>query len=146
MRTIGSILLAGMFLALSQAHAQESNTNLQQVGTTAEIMRWMIYPTSNDIFNVQRTVPRNDFEWEKLERSALTMAEAGNLLMIGTRVKDQGGWIKNSKMLIEVGVRALKLAKAKDGDALAALNEDLNTACVTCHQEYRPRRQAPRGQ
>ena len=129
-------------LALPQAHAQE--TNLKQVGTTAEIMRWMIYPTSNDIFNVQRAVPKDDFEWEKVERSALTMAEAGNLLMIGSRVKDQGDWIKDSKMLVDVGVVALKLAKAKDAEALAALNEDLNTACTTCHQAYRPRRQAPR--
>jgi cytochrome c556 len=64
--------------------------------------------------------------------------------MIGSRVKDQGDWIKDSKMLVDVGVVALKLAKAKDADALAALNEDLNTACTTCHQAYRPRRQAPR--
>ena len=144
MRTIGLFLLLSLALALPQAHAQDTNTNLKQVGTIAEIMRWMIYPTSNDIFNVQRAVPKDDFEWEKLERSALTMAEAGNLLMIGSRVKDQGDWIKDSKMLVDVGVIALKLAKAKDADALAALNEDLNTACTTCHQAYRPRRQAPR--
>jgi cytochrome c556 len=144
MRTVGLFLLLSMALALPKAHAQDTNTNLKQVGTIAEIMRWMIYPTSNDIFNVQRAVPKDDFEWEKLERSALTMAEAGNLLMIGSRVKDQGDWIKDSKMLVDVGVVALKLAKAKDADALAALNEDLNTACTTCHQAYRPRRQAPR--
>ena len=144
MRTIGLFLLLSLALALPQAHAQDTNTNLKQVGTTAEIMRWMIYPTSNDIFNVQRAVPKDDFEWEKLERSALTMAEAGNLLMIGSRVKDQGDWIKDSKMLVDVGIVALKLAKAKDADALAALNEDLNTACTTCHQAYRPRREAPR--
>jgi cytochrome c556 len=144
MRTIGLFLLLVVALALPQAHAQDTNTNLKQVGTTAEIMRWMIYPTSNDIFNVQRAVPKDDFEWEKLERSALTMAEAGNLLMIGSRVKDQGDWIKDSKMLVDVGIVALKLAKAKDADALAALNEDLNTSCTTCHQAYRPRRQAPR--
>ena len=142
MRTIGLFLLLSIALALPQAHAQE--TNLKQVGTTAEIMRWMIYPTSNDIFNVQRAVPKDDFEWEKVERSALTMAEAGNLLMIGSRVKDQGDWIKDSKMLVDVGVVALKLAKAKEAEALAALNEDLNTACTTCHRAYRPRRQAPR--
>src|SRR5262245_7408946 len=116
MRTIGLYLLICMALILPQAHAQDANTNIKQVGSVAEIMRWMIYPTSNDIFNLQRAVPKDDYEWEKIQRSALEMAEAGNLLMIGTRVRDQGDWIKDSKMLVDVGITALKLAKAKDAD------------------------------
>jgi cytochrome c556 len=37
-----------------------------------------------------------------------------------------------------VGIAAFRAAKAKDVDALAALNDQLNAACVTCHAHYRP--------
>ena len=43
-----------------------------------------------------------------------------------------------SKLLIDVGAAAYKAAQAKDLNAVLALNEQLNTACVTCHEQYRP--------
>ena len=76
-----------------------------------------------------------------MQANALMMAEAGNLLMMGSRAKDQDNWMKDAKLLVEVGAAAFKAAQAKDADALDALSEQLNTACVTCHQDYRPRRQ-----
>ncbi|PYS05718.1 MAG: hypothetical protein DMG12_06560, partial [Acidobacteria bacterium] len=53
-------------------------------------------------------------------------------------VRDQGNWIKDAKLLVDVGAAAYKAARAKDMDGILALNEQLNTACVTCHQDYRP--------
>ena len=66
------------------------------------------------------------------------LAESGNLLMVGSRARDQGNWIKDAKLLVDVGAAAYKAARAKDMDAILALNEQLYTACVTCHQDYRP--------
>jgi hypothetical protein len=73
-----------------------------------------------------------------VERSALTLAESGNLLMLPGRARDEDKWVKDTKLLVDVATAAFKAARAKDIDAVLALNEQLNTACVTCHQDYRP--------
>jgi hypothetical protein len=113
-------------------------SNFQNVGTMSQLMVQIIYPTSNDIFYVGRKPPQSDYEWTLVERSALTLAESGNLLMLPGRARDEDKWVKDTKLLVDVGVAALKAARAKDLDAVLALNEQLNTACVTCHQDYRP--------
>jgi hypothetical protein len=113
----------------------------QLVGSTSQLMISIIYPASNAIFYIHRGAPKDDKEWAAMQANALMMAEAGNLLMLGSRAKDQDNWIKDAKLLVEVGAAAFKAAQAKDAGALDALSDQLNTACVTCHQDYRPRRQ-----
>jgi len=130
MRLFGVLLLATG--AIAQA------PTFQPVGSVDEIMIRITYPTSNAIFYVGRNPPKEDRDWTALQNQALMMAESGNLLMMPGRVRDQGDWIKDSKMLVEVGAAAFKAAQDKDLDAVLALNEQLNTACVTCHQQYRP--------
>jgi hypothetical protein len=115
--------------------------SFQLVGSTSQLMISIIYPASNAIFYIHRGAPKDEKEWAAMQANALMMAEAGNLLMMGNRAKDQDNWMKDAKLLVEVGAAAFKAAQAKDADALDALSEQLNTACVTCHQDYRPRRQ-----
>ena len=134
MRTIClSLVMATLVLA--------AEPSFQLVGSTSQLMISIIYPASNAIFYIHRGAPKDDKEWAAMQANALMMAEAGNLLMMGSRAKDQDNWFKDAKLLVEVGAAAFKAAQAKDADALDALSEQLNTACVTCHQDYRPRRQ-----
>ena len=74
----------------------------------------MIYPTSNAIFYVQRNPPKDDRDWNTLRATALTLAESGNLLMMDTRARDRGAWIRDAQMLIETGRDAYAAAQAKD--------------------------------
>jgi len=124
-----TILVTGVSLAQS---------TFQPVGTMSQLMIDIIYPTSDDIFYIFRTPPTNDREWAAIERSALTLAESGNLLMLPGRARDQENWIKDAKMLVDAGTVAFKAAKAKDIEALLAVNEQLVTSCTTCHMQYRP--------
>ena len=118
--------------------AQTSTTpTFQNVGTMSQLMVDIIYPTSDDIFYIERTPPSNDAEWGRIQRSALMLAEAGNLLMLPGRARDQDGWIKDARLLVEAGNAAYKAAKAKDLAAVVALNEQLVTSCTTCHRQYR---------
>ena len=98
----------------------------------------IVYPTSNAIFYVARGAPKNQQEWDQMANSALTLAESGNLLMMPSRSRDNDKWITDAKLLVDVGAAAYKAAQAKDADALMALSDQLNTACVQCHQDYRP--------
>lgn len=141
MRKLAVFLVA--VLAVAQAPS-----SYQPVGNMSQLMVDIIYPTSDAIFYVERNIPQNDHDWGVLRMNALTLAESGNLLMMDRRARDQGDWIKDSKLLIDVGAAAYKAAQAKDLNAVLALNEQLNTACVTCHQQYRPnyRRRTPEKQ
>jgi hypothetical protein len=96
------------------------------------------YPTSDAIFYVERNAPKTEKDWNDLQAQALMLAESGNLLMMGSRARDQGDWIKESQELVAVGAAAYKAALAKDLPAILALNQRLSDACVVCHQQYRP--------
>jgi hypothetical protein len=108
------------------------------VGNISQLMVSIIYPTSDLFFYIDRAVPKNDAEWNVLRNQALILAESGNLLMMPSRAKDQGDWIKDSKMLVDVGTAAYKAAQAKDIEAIRGLNDQLYESCVVCHEQYRP--------
>jgi hypothetical protein len=131
MRTLVLLLLAGAVLA-------QAPTTFQPVGNMSQLMIDIIYPTSDALFYVDRDPPKNQHEWDLLRGQALMLAESGNLLMMEGRARDQDNWIKDSKVLIDLGATAFKAAQAKDLDAIRALNDPLNDACVNCHLQYRP--------
>jgi cytochrome c556 len=142
MRRVPVILIAVLAVVVLVG---QTPSPFQPVGNMSQLMIDVIYPTSDAIFYVERNPPKNDQEWGVLRANALTLAESGNLLMMGSRARDQDGWIKDAKLLVDAGAAAFKAARAKDLNAVVAVNDQLYTACVTCHQEYRPnyRRRLP---
>jgi hypothetical protein len=110
----------------------------QPIGSMSQLMVEIIYPASDALFYVERAKPQNDREWGVLRGTALTLAESGNLLMMPGRARDQGDWIKDSKLLVDVGAAAYKAAQKHDLQAILDLNDQLNTSCIKCHVQYRP--------
>lgn len=111
---------------------------LQSVGTMKELMLDIIYPTSDQIFYVGSNETKTEKDWISLRRSSLMLAESANVLMAGNRARDNGQWMKDARLLWEVGNKAYTAAKAKDLPALEALNAELYEACQSCHVHYRP--------
>jgi len=150
MKTIGSTLLVLMLVALAGVAQQQSAVAPESplgtapqvpyriVGTMSQLMVDIILPTSDDIFYIVRKPPSNEAEWAAIQRSALTLAESANLLLMPGRARDQDKWITDSRLLLDAGNLAFKAAKARDFDAIVALNEQLVAACTTCHRDYRP--------
>jgi hypothetical protein len=111
----------------------------QEAASMKQLMLDLIHPASNDILLfVNRGAPKDEKEWGAVRRSALTLAESGNLLMLRNRARDQGDWNKDAKMLADIGAAAYKAAQAKDFGALAGLTDSLDASCTTCHKQYRP--------
>lgn len=131
MRTIGVMLLFVVSVATAQA------PSFQPVGSISQLMIYVFYPDSDALFYIERNPPKTDAEWNAVRNQALTLAEAGNLLMMPNRVRD-GDWNKDAKMIVDVGTKAFKAAVAKDMAGIVALNQELNDACVVCHVQYRP--------
>jgi hypothetical protein len=140
MRLLVLFLLAGAALAQAPATPVPSPQPpfVKSVGTMSEIMIDIIFPTSNEVFYVNREPNKTEKDWEDLRNNSLVLAEAANLLMAENRAKDKDRWMKDAQLLWEVGNKAFKAAKAKDLEGLKALNDDLYEACQSCHEHYRP--------
>ena len=142
-RLFGVFLAAGALLALfAQAPttpdpAKISDAKPKAVGTMSELMVNIIYPTSDALFYVVRGAPTTEKGWSDLQAQMLTLAESANLLMMDPRTRDKGKWMDDAKLLLDVGQKAFRAAKAKDGPAMEALSDELYNACVTCHEDYR---------
>ena len=135
MRILGWLLLAAATMA--QAPVTETPAP-KPIGTIAELMDNLIYPTSDAIFYVATRAPKNDVEWNELQAKTLILAEAANLLMMPGRARDQDGWMKDAKLLQDAGTAAFRAAKARDLATLSAMNDQMYAACVACHNDYRP--------
>ncbi len=104
-----------------------------------QIMLGVVAPTSDVIFKVPNQAPKNDKEWKAVQDSALTLAEAGNLLLIPGRARDTGDWTKFAKSLVSQGSKAFKAANAKDAKSLEGIGNDIDQVCEDCHAKYLPK-------
>jgi len=142
MRALGLLLFLVAGAALAQA------PSYQPVGSMGELMIYIIYPASDALFYIEREPPKTDVQWNVIRTKALMLAESGNLLMMPNRARDQGDWIKESKVMVDLAATAYRAALAKDMDGILAVNDKLADSCIACHQQYRanyPRR-APQKQ
>src|SRR4029077_4431957 len=135
---ISAIALAGGFSIAAFAFPQTPSEPFPPVASVKQLMLDLIHPSSNDILlTIYRGGPKDEKEWAAVRRSALTLAESGNMLMMQGRARDQGDWMKDAKLLVDVGNSAYKAAQAKDGNALAGLAGAVDASCTTCHKQYR---------
>jgi hypothetical protein len=134
MRIFGLVLLLG----LADAMIAQAPAPFQPVGNVSQLMVDIIYPASDALFYIERNPPKNDHDWNVIRGTALTLAESGNLLLMGNRARDQDRWVKDTRLMIDAGTAAFKAAQKKDMQAILDLNEQLSASCTTCHRHYRP--------
>ena len=135
MRTVLLLFLASLLLFLTSA-AMAQQPTFKPVASVNQLMKAIVIPTSDALFQVAMKAPENDEEWTAMQNNALTLAESGNLLMIGSRAKDQGDWIKAAQALVDAGTIAFKAAAAKNEDALIEAGDQVYATCEGCHSRY----------
>ena len=116
------------------------------IADVKQLMQGAIDPTADAIWDAvgwidtaagtEERRPRTQAQWDAVRNSAITLTEAGNLLMMSPRAKDGGEWMKRSQELIDTGFAAWKAADAKNADALFTVGGDVYDACSHCHQQY----------
>ena len=132
---VSSVMLALLIVCVPAPTAQQP---APRQATMKELMLDLIYPTSDVLFYVAREEPKNDAEWLRIQLYALTLAESANVLMSPARARDQGQWIKDATLLLDVGLAAYRAAQRRDYQTLVDLNDELYEACQACHVNYRP--------
>ena len=91
---IGVALMGAVF-----AFAQAPSESFPPAASVKQLMLDLIHPSSNDILlAINRGGPKEEREWAAVRRSAVTLAESGNILMMRGRARDQMDWMKDAKL------------------------------------------------
>ena len=131
------------FVSVSMSAPQEQ-APFKPIADVKQLMHAIVIPSSNVVFRLEVEPPKDDKEWELVTYNALTLAEAGNLLMLPGRAKNSDDWMKKAQALVDVGVLAMKAAEQKDAGAVVKIGYQIYDVCAGCHDEYMPSRRRKR--
>ena len=134
----------------------------QVVGTLNQVMRGILFPNSNIIFDAQDRDPAAPVDpadaaaaahpfagtyggWQAVENASIALSEAANLVSLPGRSCANGKPVplgddvfqKGLAALREVSAASYKAAQAKNQDQMLEIADKLTQACSTCHDVYR---------
>ncbi len=155
-------LVVSMMLVAGTVAAQQDPPP-EATGDLAEVMRGILFPNSNILFDAQSTDPGADADsnaneggasarfagvysgWEEVENAAIALAEAANLITLPGRTCengepvpiDQDNWKQWTLELREAGEIAYRAALNKSQDEVIDATNYVAEACSNCHGAYR---------
>jgi len=136
------------------------------LGNLAQVMRGILFPSSNLIFNVQGQDPgaqkpawepgKANFSWvdwgagiysgwELVDYAAVALAESAPLMLTpGRRCEngrpvpvDRPDWVKYTAELAEAGKAAYKASQSRNQETVSAVTDQIAESCLNCHRAYR---------
>ena len=143
-RFVKIAVVAVLASSVTVSAQQPAGEGPRVVGSVRDIMRQMVMPSSDVVFGAGAEEPKTDADWEKVRLNAVQLAESANLLMLGSRVRDRGDWLKFAKATVDAGDAVAKLAAAKKVDGLSDASDKAYETCTTCHNKYWADRNNPK--
>jgi len=126
-----------MMFAATLAAQRAPVTGVRAVASSMQLHDILITPASDAVFEASSNPPKDEKGWTAARNQALLLAEGANLLMMGSRVRDNGNWMKMSRALVDAAALAATAAEKKDAQALEAAADPITVACMECHRPYR---------
>ena len=140
--------------------------NARPEANLAQVMRGILFPSSNVIFNAQNQDPgekkvgwqpgTTDFSWvtwgagiysgwELVDYAAMAITESAPLLVMPGRRCENGkpvpvnraDWIRFTNEMAEAGRVAYRASQSRNRDAVIDATNVLADACLQCHEVYR---------
>jgi len=137
-------------------------------GTVAQVMRGILFPSSNIIFTTQSIdpgAPKKPAEsgtvgtdwliwggnvykgWDVVDYAAISLSESAKLMLSPGRRCENGkavpvsdpDWIKFTLELDEAGKAAYKASQTRNLETIAESTNQLNDSCMHCHRVFRGR-------
>jgi hypothetical protein len=154
-----AMLLSAVPISHAQAPAKGATGPAPKIeGTLIEVMRGILFPSSNIIFDAQANDPATKKPpestdpfaalyggWLQVENASIAIAESANLLSIPGRMCSNGkpapmnaaDWPGYVEGLRVAARQSYKAAKAKSQDQILDAAGALTDACAACHMVYR---------
>jgi hypothetical protein len=139
-------LMLAVVLALSTACGGPPPPPFNPVVDTKLLMQAVVVPNADAIWDAVKSIdtkegsqeirPKTEEQWTAVRNAAITVAEAGNLLMLVPRAKDGGEWMKRAQEMVNTGEEAIRAAEAKNADRLFTVGGDIYESCSNCHRQY----------
>lgn len=136
------------------------------VGTLAQVMRGILFPSSNIIFNAQGQDPSAEKTpytsgttafswadwgagiysgWEMIDFAAISISEAAPLLLTPGRRCENGrsvpverqDWNTFTRDMVSAGRAAYRASQTRNRDAVIESTNQLASSCENCHMVYR---------
>ena len=134
-------------------------------GTLNQVMRGILFPSSNVLFDVQTRDPgagskggvaRADATttsnrygdvyspWQVVDAAAISIAEIGPVLMQPRRCEngkpvpiDRADWTQYVQGVVDAGRAAYRASQMRNQDAVSEATNVISDACANCHRVYR---------
>jgi mono/diheme cytochrome c family protein len=153
--------------AASASAAARAITSATPPGNMAQLMRGVLFPSSNLLFQVQSHDPAEQKTryqpadtggfswvdwgagiysgWELVDYAAIAIAESAPLLLTPDRRCENGkpvpvdrpDWIAFTAELAEAGKAAYRASQSRDREAVSEVTNRIADACLQCHEVYR---------
>lgn len=155
-------VVCALFVLTITSAAQGQGPTQKPIGTLAQVMRGILFPNSNILFDVQSKDPATfgkkeegsnasaSFSgiytgWQVVENAAIALDESARLLMVPGRLCENGrpvpvnqkDWAPFVEGLRKASQAMLKAAQAKNRDLASETTNDVAGACENCHTKYR---------
>jgi S-disulfanyl-L-cysteine oxidoreductase SoxD len=165
-----AITLPGAQAASLRPPAPGSLPAFPPAGNLAQLMRGVLFPAANMIFNVQRYDPATPPKptnlsrdagfswvdwgagvykgWELVDYAAVALGETAPLMLTQGRRCENGkpvpindpDWIKFTVELQQVSKEVYAAAQTRNQEKVSDITEKLADMCLHCHQAYRDKR------
>jgi hypothetical protein len=158
MRVLGVLVLLLSMTAVTTAQAPAR----EPVGNLAQVMRAILFPNSNILFDTQSRDPDAPPEaagtgtvsatfssiytgWPLVETAAIALAESAQLIAMEGRLCQNGkpvpladdDFMQYARDLVDVGRRAYEVAQSRNLEAMIEITNEVAGACENCHTVYR---------
>ena len=138
---------------------------IQPLGNLAQIMRGILFPSSNLIFSVQGqdpAAPKPAYEpgsagfnwadwgagiysgWELVDYAAVTLVDVTPLLLVPRRCEngkaapvERADWVKYTQELADAGRAVYRASQSRNQEAVSDATNQLADSCLNCHVAYR---------
>jgi len=138
---------------------------MQPMGNLAQIMRGILFPSSNIIFSVQGQdpgAPKPPYKqdsgafnwadwgagiypgWELVDYAAIAIADVAPLLLVPRRCEngravpvERDDWVKYTREMIDAARAVYKAAQTRKQEPVSDATNVLADSCLNCHVVYR---------
>ena len=111
-------------------------TFMGHIVSPAAMHIWSVNGIVIDAQGEHDLAPKTEADWEELVSATATLAESTNALLIPQRELD-GQWNHYVRKLADAANTAYLAAEAHDLKAIAAVSDQLDGICASCHRHYK---------